>query len=96
MATQDELELDLAKAEEALARARAAVKARQKLTPEQALAVDLHEMDCRMKGSMECGWGWEKDWNGHEHSRYMRQAIKMLAVADAGTVRKIIAIYRGR
>jgi len=95
MATQDELNEDLAKAEEALAQAKAAVQARQALTEEQALAVDLHEMQCHFKGSMDCGWGWEQDWKGHEHKEYLRKAEKMLAVTDIATARKIVRIYRG-
>lgn len=95
MTTQDQLNENLAKAEEALAQAKAAVKARQELTPEQTLAVDLHEMKCPVKGSMECGWGWETDWKGYEHKDYLGKAQKMLAVTDIATARKIVKIYRG-
>jgi hypothetical protein len=95
MSTQEQLEERLAKAQEELAQAQAAVKARQELTPAQALAVDLHEQQCYSKGAMEDAWGWEKGWALGEHQAYLKKAEKMLAVTDIITIRKVLKIYNG-
>lgn len=92
--TQAILAANLEVAKRDLARAQAAVATHTDLTPEQQLAVDLHDVQCNMRHDLDgCGWTYEgRDaWKvGYTHTEYLRKARKALKVADAETIIRVV------
>lgn len=60
-----------------------AKKAMSMLTPEQRIAVRLHDLTCRWNHTDGCGWFYEfnnkqHDWNGSAHKAALEKARKLL------------------
>lgn len=51
-----------------------------KLSPVQRMAIELHRYLCHSNHIDECGWDYEKDWQGYAHKRWLDTAEKLDAM----------------
>ncbi|MBC9705313.1 MAG: hypothetical protein H9W81_10140 [Enterococcus sp.] len=65
----------------------ASLKLLQNMTPEQELAFELHEYNCRRGDN--CKFRYEMAWSFGEHKHWMDKAVKVSQFAEA---RHILAI----
>ena len=78
---------EIKKLEEQLNKLKAEAVAFDNLTPDQKMAVALHDMLCRHNHTDGCGWYYEMkygqhneqvdDWDGPEHGVYMQKALML-------------------
>lgn len=79
------------------------IAARAKWTETQRLAVDLHEMSCRLNHDDMCGWFYEidrgfHDWGRFTHTQYLARAADLrraLPDSNNAEILRIGKIFRG-
>lgn len=78
MKTEDQLVSEIAELDAELARVRAEMEKRAAMPEDQRLAVEIHESMCHQNHTDGCSWGYEKDWSGYTHKRYLAKAKNVL------------------
>lgn len=87
MQSVDKLQLQVETLSLALSEAKTALAAAQDemngMTPEQRIAIRLHDTTCRWNHTDGCGWFYEfkdkqHDWSGSSHKSYLEKAFKLI------------------
>lgn len=65
-----------------LAELKLRIEQEQKLSDDEKLAIQLHDILCTWNHTDGCSWHYElnnnvHDWNGHAHKEYLRKAVKL-------------------
>jgi hypothetical protein len=92
---------EIEKLEEQIAKLKAEDDAFNALTPEQQLAITLHDLLCRHNHADGCGWYYEiskgiHDWAGSAHGVYMQKALKLRCFCNerGSTTETAIDLFR--
>ena len=83
---KDDIDKEIADAESKLASLKLRKVRLQQMTPEQKVAVKLHDLFCHSNHTDGCGWLYEvrdgiHDWRG-DHESYLQKATKLVALID--------------
>lgn len=71
----------------------------EKKTPDQRLAIALHDALCRWNHTDGCGWFYEvykdvDDWTGHAHARWLENANKVRGLLPGMDGETIVRVSR--
>lgn len=93
MRTEAKIQQEIDEKTRELEAVRAEAAKRSAMPEDQRLAVELHEFLCHQNHTDGCSWGYEKDWTGYAHERFLEKAQKALKVSgmDFHTISAVIA-----
>ncbi len=71
----------------------------QAMTPNQQLAITLHDVLCNWNHTDGCGWFYEvhkgvDDWHGHAHASWLQRATKIRGLLPDFTEQEIMKVVR--
>jgi hypothetical protein len=95
MRTEAQIQAEIDAKTRELEAVRAEAAKRAVMPEDQRLAVELHAFLCHSNHTDGCGWGWEKDWTGYAHKRYLEKARNVLKTGlEFDTISTVIAAIR--
>lgn len=88
---------EIQKAEQLIAAAEQFISEQCKLSPEQLLAIQLHDAQCPWNHTDACGWyygieqGGIHDWTEYSHAMYLEKAHKLISIlGDVDAARRAV------
>lgn len=98
----EDIDKEIIEAEANLAALKTKKANREKLTPEQNVAILLHDLLCRSEHAQDCGWFYEidskhevHDWSRYAHKWALDRAVAVVSAVGVEAATKFILAIKG-